>query len=618
MFTSQVYFKIIRYCKGAVMKHHSSDHRLWSGLFFRLLPYQVLLLIIDAANGIVDSICASNFIGQTAMNAIGLYSPLNHFLFAMSIMLVSGSQLMVGKAMGRNETGSVEGFFSTDLILAVVLSSVVSVVLITAALTDATHIIVADAARRKALNMYLLGQSFGIPGLVLGQQLFSFLSMENKRTLTMIASFACIATNASMDLLFIYVFKMGTFGLGLASAVGVWTFCAVMLQYYITGKSKMKFSLKSFGLKDSFTIMREGYTGAISRFVEMFRCIIVNALILKFVGSTGISAFAAVNSVMAVFWPITFGMVAVTRMLLSITIGEEDRKSMTDIMRIVLFQGGLLQCAISAFIIAMAVPFTNMFYHQPGEAVYSMTTMGFRLLPLCMPLAVLSLAFVCYAQATEKKFLSLVLPIVDGAVSVVVFSMILIPMFKMNGLYIANILNGFVCAAIIFGYAARKNGHFPKSLDELLLIPENFGAAPEDHLDIEIQQAHGKDNTAENLAQVNTISEQVSQFCLQRGVDQHRAHNAGLALEEMAVNVVTHGFPMSARRHELDIRVVHKNDDVILRILDNCRSFNPLERMERFNAADPAENVGIHIVHGIVKDAQYQNLLGLNVLTLKI
>lgn len=64
------------------MKRHSSDDEVLSRLYFRLLPYQVLLLVISAANGIVDSVFASNFIGKSAMSAIGFYSPLNHFLFA--------------------------------------------------------------------------------------------------------------------------------------------------------------------------------------------------------------------------------------------------------------------------------------------------------------------------------------------------------------------------------------------------------------------------------------------------------------------------------------------------------------------------------------------------------
>ena len=82
----------------------TSDYRLLSRLFFRLLPYQILLIVINAVNGIVDGLFASNAIGTDAMSAIGLYAPMNHFLYAISIMMVSGSQLLYGiyRAMGMS------------------------------------------------------------------------------------------------------------------------------------------------------------------------------------------------------------------------------------------------------------------------------------------------------------------------------------------------------------------------------------------------------------------------------------------------------------------------------------------------------------------------------------
>ena len=41
----------------------------------------------------------------------------------------------------------------------------------------------------------------------------------------------------------------------------------------------------------------------------MFRCFIVNALLLTYVGSAGLAAFAASNSLLAIIWTVPFGMV---------------------------------------------------------------------------------------------------------------------------------------------------------------------------------------------------------------------------------------------------------------------------------------------------------------------
>ena len=72
----------------AGIKKKLSDDRLIAGTFYRLLPYQVLMIAIAAVNGIVDSLYASNAIGETAMSAMGLYTPVNHFVYSASILLI--------------------------------------------------------------------------------------------------------------------------------------------------------------------------------------------------------------------------------------------------------------------------------------------------------------------------------------------------------------------------------------------------------------------------------------------------------------------------------------------------------------------------------------------------
>ena len=197
------------------MKRRHRADRLFSGLFFRLLPYQVLLLVINAANGIVDSLFAGNCIGQSAMSAIGFFAPITHFLFAVIIMLVSGSQLLSGEAMGRNKPESVSKYFSTDMILSVAVSLLTTIILVLFAATDTARFMVESAQERKAMNAYIIGQSVGIPPLVLGQQFFSFLSLENKRNLTTAASLMCVGVNTLMDLLLVVAFPMGELGLSL-------------------------------------------------------------------------------------------------------------------------------------------------------------------------------------------------------------------------------------------------------------------------------------------------------------------------------------------------------------------------------------------------------------------
>ena len=90
-------------------------------------------------------------------------------------------------------------------------------------------------------------------------------------------------------------------------------------------------------------------------------------------------------------------------------------------------------------------------------------------------------------------------------------------------------------------------------------------------------------------------------------------------MEEMAGNIILHGFTKDTKRtHSVDIRVAHKDDELILRLRDDCPPFDPSDRARLLSEEDRIRNIGIRLVFQIARNVQYQNLLGLNVLTIRI
>ena len=216
--------------------------------------------------------------------------------------------------------------------------------------------------------------------------------------------------------------------------------------------------------------------------------------------------------------------------------------------------------------------------------------------------------FACYGQASNKRFLVGLLALLDGIVFVVLFSALLLPKIGLNGVYAANVLNGIGCAAAIFIYSWIIRRKLPSNMEELMVIPDTFGAAEEDRLDLSVRK----------LEEVVQVSRTVQGFSLEKGIDPRRAAFAALAMEEMAGNIIEHGFPKDRRRHSVDLRIVFKNGDIMIRFKDDCRPFDPQERQLMMTPEDPAKNIGLRIVFRIAKEHSYQNLLGLNVLTVKL
>lgn len=59
-------------------------------------------------------------------------------------------------------------------------------------------------------------------------------------------------------------------------------------------------------------------------------------------------------------------------------------------------------------------------------------------------------------------------------------------------------------------------------------------------------------------------------------------------------------------------------DSLILRIKDDCVPFDPTERTKIIDPEDKIKNIGIRIVHEMAIAIDYQHLLGVNVLTVRI
>ena len=590
------------------MNEQAANAKMVSKLLFRLLPVQILLCAIAAVNGIVSSFFASNFVGIEAMSAVGLYGPVGMLVSTISTVLVGGSTILCGKYLGRNEQEKVQNVFSLNLVLSLLISFGFILLYLALGLLDLTGFLTRDAAVRQLFNRYLLGQTVSVVPQMLGSSCAAFLSLENRQGRTFGASIAYIAANILLNYLFVQLLHLEALGLALANGLGMWVFLGVQAQFFLSGKSIFHITLRAPRWEEAGEILRIGLPGAASNLYQTARGLIVNKLLEVFVGSAGISAFAAANNLLGLVWALPGGMLAVSRMVISVSVGEEDRQSLTDVMRVMFRRFLPLMGAVSLAVILSAVPLARIFYRDPAESVFMMTAWGFRILPLCMPLSIICMHFTCYWQSSGKEGIVHLLALLDGVVCVAGFSALLIPTIGMNGVYIANVLNGVVTTLVIFGFAWLKNRRLPRSAEELMVIPEDFGVPAEARMDLSVR----------SMEDVVAVSRKVQRFCLDRGIGARSAYLAGLSMEEMAGNVVDHGFTKDRKTHSVDLRVVHKDEDVILRIKDDCVPFDPRERQAMAVPDDPAKNIGLRLVFRTAKDVQYQNILGLNVLTLRI
>ena len=572
----------------------------------KLLPVQILLVIIGGMNSIIDNAFAANLLGAGAMAVTGLFSPVSNFLNGINALVFGGAQLLCGKYLGRHMTERTRSIFSLDMVTIILCSGMLTLACETIPGPIASAL-GASPDLAGGLISYIRGFAVGIPFFCVGTQFTAFLQLEQQEKRSYTAVAAMFVINALFNWLFIAVLEMGLFGLGLSTSISNLAFCLIQAVYYFSGKSLLRFSLKSIRVSELPEMLLNGLPGAITQACIFFRGMILNHLIAKHIGEAGLSAFSAINSFGSVFWAVPAGVTSAVMVLGSVYAGEEDRNGLMILMKTFLKRGVGLVALVSLTLSACCIPLTRLFFQDPAADVYSMTVMGFLLFPLSSPISTLTVGFSNYYHCMQKEKLVRTVSVIDGMAGTCLFALILIPLLGMNGMWFAQLLGCAVSVLALYVYAAVYNRKLWCTFREIMCFPKDFGVPDEDRIDISIR----------SMEEVINISRRVWKFCEAHDVGARRKYCASLCVEELAGNIVQHGFK-DGKKHCIDIRVSCVKGDIMLSLKDDGRAFNPTEAEKLFDPDDRVHNIGLRIANGMAKNMSYQNTFGLNILTMMI
>lgn len=110
------------------------------------------------------------------------------------------------------------------------------------------------------------------------------------------------------------------------------------------------------------------------------------------------------------------------------------------------------------------------------------------------------------------------------------------------------------------------------------------------------------------LEEVIAFREKLLQFCEDNHMTGRDAKILGLAMEELAANIVQYGYRQDQKNY-MDISFTIQDDKYILRIRDDGIPFNPLE----YQGQEEVVTVGgIALLKRITSNFQYMRVLNMN------
>lgn len=578
-------------------------------LFRQMLLTQIVSAMTVTLCMLIDSMMIGRYLGVDSMTAYGLASPVLLVFAAFGCLVSAGVQVMCGRTMGSGDKQGTNACFTVSVIMAAVISLVGMIAVL--CFTDPICTLLGAGEQTPDNDVFVLTKDYlrgfiiGAPAFIAAQIMVPYMQMSGSRIRLVIAVAAMTLGDIVFDILNVTTFKMGTFGMGLASSISYYIAFVIGVVYFFKKKCIFKFRLSLAKRSICFRLFKDGVPTLINQVSLVLLTFVLNRLLLNVSGTHAVAAYSVISTVGNICYAFSSGVAAVSLTLSSIFYGDEDRTALRHLVKIMCFYGTVICSVVTAAVLVSARPMVTLFITDPDAK--DMAVSGVRLFVLSLVPCALNTSFKNYYQGIERVRMTMLISVFQNFAFPAAAAFILSRMLDVTGVWL-----GFVCGECLtlIGIAAAvfvKNKKFAVNADSFALLSDSFGVKSEDCFEATIGKRE----------EVVEVSKQAYDFCIEHGLGKKTAHIIALSSEEMANNVVVYGFK-GRRDHNIDIRVMIKNGSPVLRIRDNCEHFDPVHFLELHKADGPEEHIGIRMIMKLVKNANYVNSLGLNNLTLTL
>ncbi len=569
----------------------------------QMLTAQIFAALTVSVCLLIDSIMIGRFLGEEALAAYGLANPALLAIGAVGSLLSAGIQVACSRSLGRGLQEETNAGFSS----AVFIGGAISTAFTIAVLVFRSPLATALGAHRSGALFdntrdYLTGFSIGAPASMGALILVPFLQIAGESGLLIAAVLSMTAADIALDLISIHIFHAGMFGMGLASSLSYYLAMILGGSYFLSRKCVFRFSRSLITREKIAELFRSGLPAGINMAVSVLLVFSLNRLLEPF-GSSAVAAYSVICSIGNSANCITTGIGGVSLTLSGIFFHEEDRTSMRALIGHLCRDALILAPAVSLLVIFFA-PYCVSLFLTRDMAAWPMAVRGLRffalgLLPCCINNA-LKYAY----QASEKILFSEMISVAEGVLFPLAAVFLFRPLWGTDGIWLYFAAGEGLTLLAVAVYILHRTSSLPWKKDACLLLKDSFGASPENTLEMQIG----------SLQDVAAASLAAQEFCMSRGQSGNLSAHIALCIEEMAGNVVQHGFPRDHRKHHVQVMLMQKDGSWTLRFRDDCGAFDPIH----YVPGPEKDALGIRLALSLASEARYTYSVSLNNLVLRL
>ncbi len=550
---------------------------------------------------IVDSIIAGNLLGQSALAAISLMSPISQLYFSITILFGLGASSIISFAKGKRDDKQADRVFTSTFIVLVALSVIFIAVQLPLADTICS-LLTQDAELKSLLYQYYVPFIIGTPVYLLLMCSVYFVRADARPKFASNIVIIANAVKLGLDYLFMGALKLGIAGSSIATVLGYIVGFAIMSTHFITKKSTLHFDFSILGNPPEFfkslgRMTTIGVSGALGTMLIAVKMLFLNTIIQSAGGSAGMVSYSVCSSSQIFMSMFITGASQTMIPIIGVCLGEKDYDGVRYAFRKAARVLAVSSVVIMLFLCAAPEPIIKFFGINSPEDIAN-TVPALRINAISFPGMAFSFLLLYYYMATQKRAISTAISVINGIVIIIPSALILSKFFGITGVWLSLVVSQFGTLVVVYFIdlvEKKKSGGKYKSFYLL-----------EETEDNEILSLSFK-GTKENAAGVSLY---LSSFLAKNGIEELRANRIEVAVEEMAADCAER-MKNKKKDADIDIRIFSDRDGTVISVRDNGEEFNPLD-------CEKQEPNPLSVVKAISEKVEYSRVIGFNRTIIKL
>ena len=593
---------------AAVMNKKNDGESILRRMFHRCVFQNYLGAMTLMINTAADGMIISHFLGGQATAAFGLVFPIYSLIGFFPSLLRTAAQVNLGKYIGRGDMDRANRCVFYLLVSG--LAAALPFILLLTALRGHTLTILCVHAQYPETILalasdYLAWLAPAVVPLMLCSVLHPIMQMDGDAGRSPRAIQIAAVVNLSGDMMNVLLFHGGMVGMAQITTLSCYCELFVLLLHFRSQRTNLHPSAGGGLLPKQLMLLSEGIPPMLREMSAFLSGIFINRLAFHLGGEDAVAVLAVGSSVWVFLLPAAVAVSGACTTLGSVSFGEADPHA----LQTVFLLGGwycVLPCAAYALLFIAAAKPLAFFCSGGGTQMLNMALPYLRILSLSLP-------FVCFCQTMEAQLIvhrrawrSALLSIADGGPLVLAISWMLGSSIGLKGLWLGRLAGSIALSLLALLFAFRPL--FSRGEKRNPLSP-SCAANPDALLEA----------TVTTEEEVTAFSEMLRTDFMEKGLSPRNCTIAALCVEELACNALQWGYGATGD-NRVDIRAVCCGGELIVRLRDSGRPFDPERYVRQFQAQvqDPSKNIGLRIVSGCASDMRYIPLADCNVVILRI